>query len=305
TAQGWSLFETRQAEQLRFESCSLVIRNAGADGESYHDNVSFFEIHAAPGVDTMMKTPESPQIHPVMLDLQNCFVRGEAVLIHSADAQPLALDWDNGLLATTAALLLAEGSSSAPPPGERVEIRLNHITAIARGGLIRLLAASDVPYMLKTEVNCANSLLVTRGAPLVEQRGPQRTSQLEQQFQWSGDRNFCQGFSVFWQLVDSNTLNAPRLVSAPQWQAQMGQGDTLLTLDESMWRRAGAAERPIGTVRRDDFVLADRMRGPGGPYEASDMGDVGMDARRLPDLPTEPLPLLRGREPASEPRGER
>ncbi len=157
----------------------------------------------------MMKTPESPPLHAVNLDLQNCLVRGEAVFVHSTDAQPLTLDWDNGLLAISDPLFLAEGALSAPPLGERVEIRLNHLTAIVRGGLIRLLAASDVPYLLKTDVSCANSFLMTRDAPLVEQRGPQRLSMLEQQFQWSGDRNFCHGFSVFWQLVDTNALNAP------------------------------------------------------------------------------------------------
>ncbi|HVU85728.1 MAG TPA: protein kinase [Pirellulales bacterium] len=308
TADGWSLFETRQAEQLRFEGCSLTIRNPGAAGSGYHDNVSFFDVKAAPGLDTMMKTPESPQIHPLNLDLQNCIARGEAVFIHSADAQPLALDWDNGLLAVSDSLLLAEGSSSSPPPGERVEIRLNHLTAVANDGLIRLLAASDVPYLLKTEVSCANSFLVTRGSPLVEQRGPQRTAMLEQQFQWSGDRNFCQGFSVFWQLVDTNASNAPRLVSEAQWQAQMGQGDNLLRLQERIWKRGAADDRPASALRREDFVLADRLRGPGGPYEASDMGDVGMDSRRLPDLPAEPLPLLGVRElerPMPRASGER
>jgi serine/threonine-protein kinase len=304
-AEGWALFETRQAEQLRFEGCSLTIRNPGAGGNGFHDNVAFFAIKAAPGVDTMMKNPEAPPVHPLNLDLQNCIARGEAVFVHSTDAQPVALDWDNGLLATSDSLLLAEGSSTSPPLGERVEIRLNHLTAVARGGLIRLLAAGDAPYLLKTEVNCANSLLITRNAPLVEQRGPQRTAMLEQQFQWSGDRNFCQGFSVFWQLVDTNAPNAPRLVSASQWQAQMGQGDNLLPLHERVWKHADVDDRAVSTMRTEDFMLADRWRGPGGPYEASDMGEVGLSARRLPDLPAEPLPLLRPRDGETSRTGQR
>ncbi len=71
----------------------------------------------------------------------------------------------------------------------------------------------------------------------------------------------------------------------------MGQGDKLLPLDERIWKRSGADDRPLHNLRREDFVLADRLRGPGRPYEASDMGEVGMDSRRLPDLPTDPLPL--------------
>ena len=47
------------------------------------------------------------------------------------------------------------------PLNKRVEIGLNHLTAVAYGGLIRLVAASDAPYLLKTEVTCANSFPVT------------------------------------------------------------------------------------------------------------------------------------------------
>jgi len=296
TAEGWSLFEARQAEQLRFEGCALTIRNQGAGGDGFHDNVSFFEIKAAPGLDSMMKTPETPPVHPVNLDLQNCVVRGEAAFIHSADAQPLAVDWDNGLLAISEPLFLAEGTSASVPSGERADIRLNHLTAITRSGLIRIVAASDAPYVLKTDVSCANSFLVTRDAPLVEQRGPHRIPMLEQQFQWSGDRNFCQGFSVFWQLVDVNALTPPRLVLAAQWQSQMGQGDNLLPASEKLWKRTGNDDRPLHTLRREDFLLADRLRVPGGTYEASDNGEIGMDPRKLPDLPSDALPILRSRD---------
>jgi serine/threonine protein kinase len=295
TAEGWSLFETRQAEQLRLEGCALTIRNPGAASSGFHEDVSFFEIKAAPGVDTMMKMPEAPLIHPVNLDLQNCIARGEAAFVHSADAQPLALDWENGLLATTGPLLLAEGTSATPPSGERVEISISHLTAIAVGGLIRLASASDAPYLLKTEVICANSFLVTRDAPLVEQQGPQRTPILEQQFQWSGDRNFCQGFSVFWKLVDLGAQTVPRLVSWPQWQTLMGQGDKLLAPYEKIWKRAAPDDRPVHALRREDFVIADRLRGPSGQFEASDAGEVGMDARKLPDLAAEP-PLVLPRD---------
>ena len=287
TAAGWSLVETRQAEQLRFEGCVLTIRNAGAGTSGFHEDITFFNVKAAPGVDTMMHNPDAPPVHPVNLDLQNCIARGEAALIHSADAQPLALEWDNGLLAISDPLLLAEGTSATPPLGGHVEINLNHLTAITGGGLIRLLAAADSPYLLKTEVACANSFLITRKAPLVEQQGPQRTALLEQQFQWSGDRNFCQGFSVFWKMVDLNAQTVARLISWPQWQTLMGAGDKLLGPDERIWRRSAAYDRAMHSLRREDFVIADRFRLAGGAYEASDAGEVGMDARKLPDAPSD------------------
>ncbi|HEY1600792.1 MAG TPA: protein kinase [Pirellulales bacterium] len=305
TADGWSLFETRQPEQLRLDGCTLTIRNPEDGGTGFHGNVSFFDIKAAPGVDTMMKTPESPPVHPVNLDLQNCIVRGEAIFVRSIDAQPIALDWENGFLAITEAFFLAEGTSTSPPAGERVDIRLNHLTAIAGGGLIRLIAAADAPHLLKTEVNCANSFLITRDTPLVEQRGPQRTAMLEQQFQWSGDRNFCQGFSVFWHLVDLNAATQPRLITALQWQSQMGAGDKLVASSERPWKRASIEDQPIDMLRPEDFVLADRLRGPAGPYIASDLGEVGFERRKLPTLPPDPPPFVRPRESQRRPNNSR
>jgi serine/threonine-protein kinase len=286
TAEGWSLVETRQAEQLRLEGCTLTVRNASANGDAFHDRVSFFDIKAMPGVDTMMKMADAPPIHPVDLELQNCLARGEAVFVHSPDAQPVTIDWDNGLLATTEEMFLGEGTPATLPSSERVEMHLNHLTAVAQQGLIRLVAASDAPHLLKTEVSCENSFLVTRGAPLVEQQGPLRTAMLEQQFQWSGDHNFCQGFTVFWQLVDLNTPTVPRLVSWPQWQAHWGdRGDSLLPPRAQIWKRTGLDDRPMHTLRRDDFVLADRSRGSESPYVASDTGEAGMQWRKLPELP--------------------
>ena len=131
TAEGWSLVETRQAEQLRLEGCTLTVRNAGTNGDAFHDRVSFFDIKAAPGVDTMMNMADTPPIHPVDLELQNCIVRGEAIFVHSPDAQPVTIDWDNGLLATTEQMFLAEGAATTLPSSERVEIHFNHLTVIA------------------------------------------------------------------------------------------------------------------------------------------------------------------------------
>ncbi len=296
TAESWSLFETRQAEQLVLDSCTLTVRNPGESGSSFHDHVSFFEIKAAPGMDSMMRMPESPPIHPVDLELRNCIARGEAVFVRSPDAQPLNLDWQNGMLVTTEVMLLAEGTSVVPPSSWRLQINLNHLTAFAHRGLIRLVAASDTPYLPKTEVTCGNSFLVTREAPLVEQIGPQRAPALEQQFQWSGDRNFCIGVSPLWQLVDLSAPTVPRFIYGPQWQTHWGRGDNIVPPQTQLWKRTGAEDRHAHTARRDDFILSDRARATG-QYDASDAGDVGMEWRKLPELAAaNPLPLVRPRD---------
>src|SRR5262249_25945390 len=47
-AEGWSLFETRQAEHLKLEGCTLTIRHPSA-AAGFPESISFFDIKAAPG----------------------------------------------------------------------------------------------------------------------------------------------------------------------------------------------------------------------------------------------------------------
>lgn len=306
-AEGWSLFETQRAEELRLEDCTLTIRNATDQGERLHPNVTFFQVRAAPGADATMKMPEPAAIHPVELNLQNCIARGEAVFVRSPDAQPIDLQWDNGFLATTDQLFVADGSSVASSPADRVQIGLGHLTAIVHGGLIRLTATADAPHLLRTELNCVNSILVTREAPLVDQAGPHRTAMLEQQFDWNGDRNFCQGFMTFWKLVDTNSPTVPRLMSASEWQAHWRGGDIPVERLASLWKQSPAADVPVHAMRPEDFVLA-RGRGGSSRFEATDRRDAGME--QLPPLPSEPpsggapAPAIPGPRASEDPAAE-
>ncbi len=109
TAEGWSTVRYAAGRPTDFKNCTLAIHNAADNGDSFHENVSFFDIKAAPGVDPMMKMADTPPIQPVDIVLQNCVARGEGTFLHAADAQPVSLDWENGLLATSEVLLFAEG----------------------------------------------------------------------------------------------------------------------------------------------------------------------------------------------------
>jgi serine/threonine-protein kinase len=270
-AEGWSLVELRRAEELRLEKCTLTVRNATDTGHDYFANVAIFQLKAAPGSESMRMTEPAP-VHPVELELIDCVARGEAALVRTADMQPLSLQWKNGFLSTTGPLLQGTGAASAAPAGQRNQISLSHVTAIVRGGLVRLTATNDAPYQLATEAKCDNSILVTRDAPLIEQMGPQRVSVLESQFTWSGDRNFCQGFSTFWKLVDLSNPTVPRSLAASSWQARWGKGDTLLD-------RAASALRP------ENFALSGTDHDSAHRYESTDGRNAGMELLDLPKTP--------------------
>jgi len=283
-AEGWSLIETRRAEEVRLERCALTVRNATDAGQQYYANVSIFHLKAAPGADSMRMADPAP-IHPVELQLIDCVARGEAAFVRTAETQPMVLQWKNGFLATTGPLLHATGAVNPAPVGQRTQISLSHVTAIVRGGLVRMSATSDAPYQLATEVKCDNSFLVTRDAPLVEQVGPQRVSMLESQFHWNGDRNFCQGFTTFWRMVDLTNPTVPRTLAAGPWQLHWGKGDTLLDPSENVWRQAPPADRRVSDLRPENFTLATEELTSVNRYESTDGRNAGMELLDLPTLP--------------------
>jgi hypothetical protein len=137
---------------------------------------------------------------------------------------------------------------------------------------------------MSTEVKCDNSVLVTRDAPLIEQVGPQRLGVLESQFTWSGDRNFCQGFSTFWKLVDLSNPTVPRSLLAGPWQSRWGKGDTLLDSADTLWQPP-PQERAASALRPENFVLAGTDRDGVNRYESTDGRNAGMELLDLPATP--------------------
>ena len=279
---------------MRLERCWLTIHNAADKGQAYFQGVAFFNIKAAPGANSMMKDPAAPPIVPDSLELKDCVARGQAVFVRSAELQPFSLHWENGLLATTEQLLLAGGGPMSSPHGTRILLDLRHVTALARGGLCKLAGTAEAPNLLDTEVKCIDSILLGGpGAAVIEQSGINRgSSSLQQQFVWTGDHNFCQGFAPFWKIVD---LTFP---SEPQ-QLPFSKGEVVVAATSAIWNDPPASDRTVDTLTLREFLLADSKPGEPMRFEASDGKPPGLDAARIPTPPAERPPVA-DRTPAAD-----
>jgi len=290
TAESLSLIETRQADEVRLERCWLTIRNAADKGQAYFQGVSFFNIKAAPGANSMMQDKSAPPVVPDSLELKDCVARGQAVFVRSAEQQPFSLHWENGLLATTEQFLLAGGGSMSPPNGARIVIDLRHVTVLAHGGVCKLAGTVDAPYLLAAEVKCVDSILLGggllggHGAAVIEQTGNNRNgNSLQQQFSWTGDHNFCQGFAPFWRIVDLNRAAEPEQIS-------FSKGEVSIAATSAIWSDPPASDRSVDTLTLREFALADSKPDEPMRFEASDGKPAGLDAARMPSPPPERLP---------------
>ncbi len=233
------------------------------------------------------------------ITLADSIARGEATFLRVQGLPPVRLTWNNGLLATSQWLLATEGGDAEPRPGDNIQIELRHLTAVVRSGLCRLSQSGTFPRQLSVEVSCANSILAgSPGGPLVEQTGVEAGPAFRERLAWSGDRNFYEGFAVFWG-VRRNDPEAPyEAMLFDGWKSYWGsQRENLPATNVIRWKQP-PAEKPFHAHSADDYALArpvgDVSLNPA-VGAASDNGDAGFQLDRLPQsasapqTPAEPL----------------
>jgi len=286
-SENWALVETQRADSVVLDRCVLTIRNASDQGGAYHLDVSMFDVKAAPGSDAMILAMGMPAVEPVKIQLRDCIARGEAVFLRSSDLQPLYLSWHNGLLTTSERLLVASGGATAPQQGVgQVRIELKHLTAAVAKGLCRLAGSNSAPWLLDTEIQCADSIIVAgqKDAALIEQLGADRVNNLQRRVAWRGDHNVYQGFDGYWKVTDLTSAAAPLSFSFEQWTAYWATNEIHPSGASVGWAHPLGSDQTAHRRRPADYAL-DPRQGSEILSGASDLGPLGLIADRLPGEP--------------------
>ena len=286
-AEMWSLLEARRANLIRLESCSLTIRHGSGEVPSFGQDATFLHVRSAPGGDGSLMA-EGAMPLPVTMQLENCIVRGAAVFLRADDLQPLELTWNNGLLVTTEYFLAATGGSVNRRQAGQLRLDLRHLTAITMSGFAHISNSPDAPNQLTTEVNCADSILVAAAsAPLIEQTGDDTVDEFRSKISWNGDRNFYQGYTIFWKIVAEGGRHEPSLFGFNEWKAFWTEShERLPALNSVQWLQV-PGKRPLNEHRPSDYQLSG-VAGETSPLlAASDGLDAGAKLDLLPEVPTE------------------
>lgn len=292
TAESWSLIECQSAELLRLERCSLTIRNAADQPVAYHDDVAFFRVRHAPRRDTILM--DEPNDAPALaLQLQNVVARGEAVVLKSEDGAPLDFDWDNGLATVSERFAECSGSRAAPPVGDALRINLRHVTLHARRGFLWLGNTTDAPHQLPAEIHCVNSIvMVDPQSPLIEQQGIDTVRDFRERLVWTGERNFYQGFAIFWKITGLDSSEEPQQATLATWQTLNKVRENLPAWGRVRWQTGPAPSSPRHRDQPQDYALLDDPQANPARRGAAD----GLDAGAAVDaLPTPPELSIAGR----------
>ncbi len=274
----WALLEMRQADLVRLQKSVLSIRNAVPGLAAYQPGVAFFDVTAIPGSDVMPMDPSVVKSltvdDDVVIELENCIVRGEATLLRADEMQSTKLRWNNGLLVTSERLLSVAGGPNLPRRAASVNADLRHLTAIVHGGLALMWGSEDAPHQLSTVLQTTDCIFSgSPAAPLVEQKGIDRIEDLRSRLQWHGEHNAYDRFEVFWKLTSTAGADEVKQDGFLAWKAFWGAlGEHAATRDSIAWTKAADPEVPSHGQTPDNYKLADDSGGRGGGTDGLDIG---------------------------------
>ncbi len=283
-AESWTLAEVRPGEAIRLEGCTVTVRNPpDPTASGLRPDVTVFDVRSVPGMG-VMPGPDSSGTGrpPASLQLKNCVVRGEALLVRSEQAQPLQLTWDNGLLVTSERLLWAAGGPSDPKPQGQMQLELRHVTAVARSGLCRLMETQDAPLQLPLEISASDCIFMCDStAALIEQSGVDDPEDFRRRVVWNGDRNFYENFSTFWRIDGAGEEVAAQM-TLHDWQSFWGSREIQPALGQVVWQALPSDTRPVSAQLPADYAL--RAANNPAHNAASDGHDAGCQLDLLPNF---------------------
>ena len=189
-----------------WKRCTLTVSGSAADGSKSAQDVSFSGRQSRPATRRRARCPtqrlsttlsalsfatasfvETPRCFRAMPCIQ-CRCNGK-----TACWQPTSHWWIFG------------GTDQALPSTTQVQINLQHVTARMRRGMCRMTTREDERFLPLVRINCTDCILMTDGAPLIDQRGDEPAEEQQKRYCGKGTATSMKGSRFF----GSSTDHAP------------------------------------------------------------------------------------------------
>ena len=284
-SEGWTLFETVLADDLRLERCTLTIRNTSGDFSAMYRDVSFFNVKAPPGKE--LSREQDPIAVPprIEIELRNCIARGEAVFLRGDALYSADLQWENGLLATTEQFVQIDGQATPLPEDQQLTIDLKHVTALVENGFCIMEGSSDQRRLTPVRIDCTDSILITQNAPLLKQVGPRTEEEFRKLVKWNSDRCFYENFDIFWEI--DSLQNAG--INTWEWNQWRTFWEPARERSERpppvLWSRRSREPQAISNHQLSDYLLLPNDNNPARSAATDGMSDAGFQFTTLPETP--------------------
>jgi hypothetical protein len=279
SADQWSLFMLERADSLRLQGVTVTLLNPRQR--------SVATIELRPGAGAMM--PDMPVAGaqpkpPLEVEISESLVRGDGDLFVVRHAEPARLAIKQSVIALQGTLLSARGHAESSHENAQLELRLEHVTSVLAGGLVRLDSGSGPRKILPIQVSASNSIFSNAaGAPLVAMTGNSPPQDFHALLFWVGQNNFFDRYQTLWSIVSTEGTGRTETWDAATWRKNWTEAsESNPQFDAVVWGRRQWMTRPFSELSAGDFALDRQTSNNPAVGGATNLSDAGANLAAIP-----------------------
>ena len=293
SAEQWSLFSVERADSLRMERVTVTLINPR------QRPLALVELRSPAGaLMPDMPVAGAPPKLSLEIEIVDSLIRGDGDLFVVRHAEPARLAIRQSVIALSGTLLTTRGNSEMTHENAQIELRLEHVTAVLAGGLIRLDSGNMPRKLLPVQVAASNCIFSnSSGAPFVAMTGNAPPQDFHELLFWGGQNIFYDRYQTLWSIASTQEgAGRNENLDSTAWRRWTEATESNSQFDSVVWKKRQWMTRPFASLTAGDFAL-DRQS-PNNPAVAvaANFTDAGAKLDTLPEPAVNAAGEDRGRD---------
>lgn len=281
-AEQWSLFSLERPDALKLQGVTATVVNPRMRPAAF--------VEMRPGATAMMQ--DMPMVGtqsrtPLEIEITDSLIRGDADLFFVKHAEPARLAVKQSAVAVQGSLLFDRGHTELPNENAQLELRLEHVTAVLGGGLVRFDSGMQPRRVLPVQVTSSNCIYSnTSSGALVTMSGNAPPQDFRGLLSWVGQSNFYDRFQTFWAISSTESMGRSDAWDYVAWKNNWTEAaEANPRLDAVVWKKRQWANKPLAELIPSDFALDRESANNAAVSGATNFTDVGANLAGLPKSP--------------------
>jgi eukaryotic-like serine/threonine-protein kinase len=218
---------------------------------------------------------QTDSTRPAVVRIQDGFLRSVGDGFTVASDRRLDCELHNVLIGTDGSLIRAMGCTQAVRQTPSITLKLDRVSALAKGGLVHLESSLDEPELQLAEVQAENSVLSTASAagPLFRVDGRDSMESLRDRIRWIGDTVGYHQISTYRRDEVAQAGVRPRIYDRTDWNNFVRKDESPM-LEVQFLNKLSPSES-ADSLSKDDLRLSPQ----------SPLSRKGPDLKRIPEAP--------------------
>jgi hypothetical protein len=226
---------------------------------------------------------------PLEVEIIDSLIRGDADLFSVRHSDPARLSVKQTVVALQGTLLAARGNTDTMHENAQLELRLEHVTSVLGGGLIRFDSGNTPRKLLPLQVSASDSIFNNSATqPLISMIGNAPPQDFRALLSWSGQHNFYDRYQTLWSITAMEETGVrSESWDSREWKRWTEASEPNPRFDSVVWKNRAWSVRPFAELTAADFALDRQVASNPAVSGATNLSDAGANLERLP----RPVPI--------------